>query len=104
MPQLYLVNTLRDGGKGEKMTSEINIPEFLDNSKEYVTQTKEEYNRYMRKAINVGIERGWVSGCKTGVCIGLLIALGICYIIFGINSLPDLDQIKEPPVSVIAYQ
>ncbi len=104
MPQLYLVNALRDGGKGGKMTSEVNIPEFLNNPKEYVTQTKEEYEHYMRKAVNVGMERGWVSGCKAGVCIGLLIALGICYVIFRINALPDLDQIRELPVSVTAYQ
>lgn len=86
------------------MVNEVNIPEFLNNQKEYVTQTKKDYNYHMRKAVNVGMERGWVSGCKTGVCIGLLIALGICYVIFRINSLPDLDQIKELPVSVMTYQ
>ena len=86
------------------MVNEVNIPEFLNNQKEYVTQTKKEYNYHMRKAVNVGMERGWVSGCKTGDCIGLLIALGICYVIFRINSLPDLDQIKELPVSVMTYQ
>lgn len=104
MPQLYLVNALRDGGKGGKMTSEVNIPEFLNKPKEYVTQTKEEYNHHMRKAVNIGMERGWVSGCKAGVCIGLLIALGIGYVIFRINTLPDLNQIKGLPVSVMAYQ
>lgn len=86
------------------MTSEVDIPEFLNNPKEYITQTKEEYDHYMRKAVNVGIERGWVAGCKAGVCIGLLVALGICYAIFRINTLPDIDQIRELPVSVTAYQ
>lgn len=104
MPQLYLVNTLRDGDKGGKMTDEVNIPEFLNNPNKYVTQTKEEYNRRIRKAIKIGMKHGWVSGCKTGVCIGLLIALGICYVIFRINSLPDPSQIIELPVSVTTYQ
>lgn len=84
--------------------NEVNIPEFLNNPKEYITYTKEEYNHHIRKAINIGLKRGWLSGCKTGICIGLLIALGICYVIFRINSLPDLDQIRELPASVTAYQ
>lgn len=85
------------------MTSEVNIPEFLNNPKEYITQTEEEYNYYIRKAVNVGMRHGWMSGCKTGVCIGLIIAICICYIVFRINALPDLEQINEPPGLVVAY-
>ena len=90
--------------KGRNMVNEVNIPEFLNNPNKYVTQTKEEYNCRIRKAIKIGMKHGWVSGCKAGICIGLLIALGICYVIFRINSLPDLDQIRELPVSVTAYK
>ena len=86
------------------MVNEVNIPEFLNNPKEYITQTKEEYDHYLRKAVKVGMERGWASGCKVGIFIGMLIALGIFYMFFRINSLPDPDQIREVPVSVIAYQ
>ena len=86
------------------MINEVNIPEFLNNPNKYITQTKEEYDHRIRKAIKIGMKHGWASGCKTGICIGLLITLGICYVIFRINSLPDLDQIRELPVSVTAYQ
>lgn len=86
------------------MVTEINIPEFMSKPKEYIRMTKEDYNADRAFIARAAYKQGWLNCFKRCIIIGLIIILGIGYIVWRISCLPPAETIELPVQELMGYQ
>lgn len=83
----------------------VDIPEFLKGEpNKIVTMTEKEYFSKVDAWVHKAWCCGWWKGFKFALTWALIISLGIAYIVFRINSLPDMSDWQDPPISIMAQQ
>ena len=87
------------------MNQEINMPEFINKPEEYINMTKEEYNqdrRFLIYAVRKECQREYQKMLfKRSICVLLLTIIGLCYVIWRINKIPDALFMQLPTQNFI---